>query len=61
MIVNDFRYKPKHGAPRRARTLDNRSEDDCDIHFTMGAYKGKKRRNALIENAFYCQSLTILL
>ena len=25
------------GAPRRTRTLDNRSEVDCDIHFTIGA------------------------
>ena len=25
------------GAPRRTRTLDNGSEDHCDIHFTMGA------------------------
>ena len=27
-----------YGAPTKTRTRHNRSEDDCDIHFTMGAW-----------------------
>lgn len=29
------------GASRRTRTLNNRSEVDCDIHFTMEAKSDK--------------------